>query len=244
MTQLPGSNGCRLTVAVQWKRIKRSRLFRILPSMVIRSKKARQSRELPWLSHNLKKLSEEAQNCRNCDLWQNATQTVFGEGSPNARIMLIGEIPGDQEDLQGHPFVGPAGKFLRAKLDEVGIELKRVYLTNAVKHFKWERRGKRRIHKKPSAGEMNACRPWLNAEITALKPKIIVCLGATAAQTLLGRSFRVTQHRGEFLESTIAPYVMATVHPSAILRAPDEGSRHQQERQFLADLKKIAAIRV
>jgi len=122
--------------------------------------------------------------------------------------------------------------------------MKRVYLTNAVKHFKWERRGKRRIHKKPSAGEMNACRPWLNAEITALKPKVIVCLGATAAQTLLGRSFRVTQRRGEFLESTIAPYVMATVHPSAILRAPDEDSRHEQERQFLADLKKIAAIRV
>jgi len=177
--------------------------------MVIRSKKARQSRELPLLSHNLKKLSEEAQNCRNCDLWRNATQTVFGEGSPNARIMLIGEVPGDQEDLQGHPFVGPAGTFLRTKLEEVGIEMKRVYLTNAVKHFKWERRGKRRIHKKPSAGEITACKPWLNAEITALKPKIIVCLGATAAQTLLGRSFRVTQHRGEFLESTIAPYVMA-----------------------------------
>jgi DNA polymerase len=122
--------------------------------------------------------------------------------------------------------------------------MKRVYLTNAVKHFKWERRGKRRIHKKPSAGEINACKPWLNAEITAVKPKIIVCLGATAAQTLLGRSFRVTQQRGEFLESTIAPYVMATVHPSAILRAPDEDSRHEQERQFLADLKKIAAIRV
>jgi uracil-DNA glycosylase len=212
--------------------------------MVIRSKKARQSRELPLLSYNLKKLSEEAQNCRNCDLWRNATQTVFGEGSPNACIMLIGEVPGDQEDLQGHPFVGPAGKFLRAKLEEVGIDMKRVYLTNAVKHFKWERRGKRRIHKKPSVGEITACKPWLNAEITALKPKIIVCLGATAAQTLLGRSFRVTQHRGEFLESTIAPYVMATVHPSAILRAPDEDSRHEQERQFLADLKKIAAIRV
>ena len=212
--------------------------------MATRSKKARQSGELPLPSHNLKKLSEEAQNCRNCDLWRNATQTVFGEGAPNSRIMLAGEVPGDQEDLRGHPFVGPAGQFLRAKLEEVGIEMKRVYLTNAVKHFKWERRGKRRIHKKPSAGEINACKPWLNAEITALKPKIIVCLGATAAQTLLGRSFHVTQHRGEFLESTIAPYVMATVHPSAILRAPDEDSRHEQERQFLADLKKIAPIRV
>jgi len=226
------------------ERIEPSLLFRILPSMVTRSKKARQSGELPLLSHDLKKLSEDVQKCRNCDLWRNATQTVFGEGSPNARIMLIGEVPGDQEDLQGHTFVGPAGKFLRAKLEEVGIEMKRVYLTNAVKHFKWERRGKRRIHKKPSAGEINACRPWLNAEISALKPKIIVCLGATAAQTLLGRSFRVTQHRGEFLESSIAPYVIATVHPSAILRAPDENSRHEQERQFLADLKKIAAIRM
>ena len=212
--------------------------------MATRSQKARQSGELALLSHNLKKLAEEARNCGNCDLWRNATQTVFGEGSPNARIMLIGEVPGDQEDLQGHPFVGPAGKFLRAKLEEVGIEMKGVYLMNAVKHFKWERRGKRRIHKKPSAGEMNACKPWLNAEIAAVKPQVIVCLGATAAQTLLGRSFRVTQHRGEFLESTIAPYVMATVHPSAILRARDEDSRHEQERQFLADLKKIAAIRV
>ena len=198
--------------------------------MATRSQKARQSGELALLSHNLKKLAEEARNCGNCDLWRNATQTVFGEGSPNARIMLIGEAPGRDEDEQG--------------LEEVGIEMKGVYLMNAVKHFKWERRGKRRIHKKPSAGEMNACKPWLNAEIAAVKPQVIVCLGATAAQTLLGRSFRVTQHRGEFLESTIAPYVMATVHPSAILRARDEDSRHEQERQFLADLKKIAAIRV
>jgi uracil-DNA glycosylase family protein len=216
----------------------------ILRNMAHRSKKARRpSNELPLLSNNLKELSEEAQNCRNCDLWRNATQTVFGEGSPEARIMLVGEVPGDQEDLQGHPFVGPAGKFLRAKLEEVGLDMKRVYLTNAVKHFKWEARGKRRIHKKPSAGEISACRPWLNAEIAALKPRVIVCLGATAAQTLLGPDFRVTQHRGEFLQTAIAPYVMATIHPSAILRAPDEKSRHEQEQQFVEDLKKIAALR-
>jgi uracil-DNA glycosylase len=212
-------------------------------TLATRSKKARQGRELPLLSHDLEELSQDAQNCRNCDLWRNATQTVFGEGSPDARIMLVGEVPGDQEDLQGHPFVGPAGRYLRAKLQEAGIDLKHVYLTNAVKHFKWEPRGKRRIHKKPSASEINACRPWLNAEIVALKPKIIVCLGATAAQTLLGRDFRVTLHRGEFLQSSIAQHVMATIHPSAILRAPDKNSRHQQERQFLNDLKKIASIR-
>jgi len=208
-----------------------------------RFKKARQVREIPLLSHDLTELAQDAQNCRNCDLWRNATQTVFGEGAPDARIMLVGEVPGDQEDLQGHPFVGPAGRYLRAKLQEAGIDLKHVYLTNAVKHFKWEPRGRRRIHKKPSAGEITACRPWLNAEIVALKPEIIVCLGATAAQTLLGRDFRVTLHRGEFLQSSIAPHVMATIHPSAILRAPDENSRQQQERQFLNDLKKIASIR-
>ena len=192
----------------------------------------------------LKKLSKDAQNCRNCGLWQNATQTVFGDGPPNADIMLVGEVPGDQEDQQGKPFVGPAGKLLRAKLEEAGIDVKRVYLTNVVKHFKWEPRGKRRIHKKPVAAEIRACRPWIDAEIAALKPKIIVCLGATASQALLGRTFRVTQHRGELLESSLAPFVMATVHPSSILRAPDEDSRHQQEREFLADLKKLAAIRL
>jgi len=192
----------------------------------------------------LKKLSRDAQNCRNCGLWQNATQTVFGDGPPNADIMLVGEVPGDQEDQQGKPFVGPAGKLLRAKLEEAGIDVKRVYLTNVVKHFKWEPRGKRRIHKKPVAAEIRACRPWIDAEIAALKPKIIVCLGATASQALLGRTFRVTQHRGELLESSLAPFVMATVHPSSILRAPDEDSRHQQEREFLADLKKLAAIRL
>jgi DNA polymerase len=158
--------------------------------------------------------------------------------------MLVGEQPGDQEDVQGKPFVGPAGKLLQATLKEAGIDPKQVYLTNVVKHFKWEPRGKRRIHKKPSASEIAACKPWLEAEIAALKPKVIVCLGATAAQALLGRSFRVTEHRGQLLESSLAPYVMATVHPSSILRAPEEKSRHEQERQFLKDLKKLAAIKL
>jgi len=156
--------------------------------------------------------------------------------------MLIGEQPGDQEDLQGKPFVGPAGKLLRSALLEAGVNIKRVYFTNAVKHFKWESRGKRRIHKRPNATEINACRPWLEAEIAAVKPKVIVCLGATAAQSLLGRTFRVTLHRGELLKSALAPQMMATVHPSAILRAPDEAARHEQERLFVKDLKKLAAI--
>jgi uracil-DNA glycosylase len=161
-----------------------------------RSKKGVASPQLPLLSLSLKELARQAQDCRNCDLWRNATQTVFGEGSPHAPIMMVGEQPGDQEDLQGKPFVGPAGKLLRATLKEAGVDPKQVYLTNAVKHFKWEPRGKRRIRKKPSASEIAACRPWLDAEIAVLKPrKVTVCLGATAAQTLLGRSFRVTERR-------------------------------------------------
>jgi DNA polymerase len=154
--------------------------------------------------------------------------------------MMIGEQPGNQEDLEGKPFVGPAGKLLDQALVAAGVDRKQVYVTNAVKHFKWEPRGKRRIHKKPSAKEMDACRPWLEAEIAALQPQTIVCLGATAAQSLLGRDFRVTQHRGEFLDSALAPVVMATVHPSSILRAPDEQTRHDEMQRFIADLKKIA----
>ena len=188
-------------------------------------------------------LAKESQKCRNCDLWRNATQTVFGEGSTSATIMVVGEVPGDQEDQQGKPFVGPAGKLLRTALKEAGIDLKQVYLTNVVKHFKWEPRGKRRIHKTPNASEIKACRFWFDAEIATLKPKVIVCLGATAAQALLHRDFRVTQHRGELIDSSLAPHVMATVHPSSILRAPEESSRHQQEREFLADWKKVAAIK-
>ena len=193
-------------------------------------------------SESLKELAQKAQDCKNCDLWSKATETVFGEGHPHAHIMLVGEQPGDQEDLQGKPFVGPAGKLLDAALREAGIDRKKVYVTNVVKHFKWEPRGKRRIHKKPRAGEIAACRPWLDAEIAALKPKVIVCLGATAAQALLGSSFRVTERRGEFVDSPLAPYVMTTVHPSSILRAPDEKTRHQEEKRFVEDLRRITKI--
>jgi uracil-DNA glycosylase len=192
------------------------------------------------LHGSLEDLKKAAKNCQACDLWKRGTQTVFGEGAPNAKIMFVGEQPGDQEDLEGRPFVGPAGKLLDRALEDAGIDRKKVYVTNAVKHFSWEPRGKRRIHKKPNAVEIAACRPWLDAEIAALRPKIIVLLGATAAQSLLGRDFRVTQHRGEFLQSELASYVMATVHPSSILRAPDELARHDAMKQFIADLKKIA----
>jgi DNA polymerase len=188
---------------------------------------------------SLEELKVTAKKCQACDLWKHATQTVVGEGLPNATIILIGEQPGNHEDLEGKPFVGPAGQLLDEALAEAGIDRKKVYVTNAVKHFKWEPRGKRRIHKKPDAGEIAACRPWLNAEIAALHPKIIVCLGATAAQALLGSDFRVTQHRGEFLKSQLASIVMATIHPSSILRAPDEQTRHTEMKRFIADLKKI-----
>jgi uracil-DNA glycosylase family protein len=191
---------------------------------------------------SLEQLAEAARDCKACDLWKRGTQTVFGEGASHAKMMLIGEQPGNQEDLAGKPFVGPAGKLLDTALAEAGIDREKVYVTNAVKHFKWEPRGKRRIHKKPNSAEIAACRPWLDAEIAAVQPKVIVCLGATAAQALLGRDFRVTQHRGEFLKSPLAPVLMATVHPSSILRAPDEESRHQEMKFFTADLKKISKL--
>jgi uracil-DNA glycosylase len=187
-------------------------------------------------------LRNAAKGCRACDLWQRGTQTVFGEGGVHAKVIFVGEQPGDREDLEGKPFVGPAGGLLDKALVEAGIDRTKVYVTNAVKHFKWEPRGKRRIHKKPNAAEIAACRPWLDAEIAVLKPRVLVCLGATAAQALLGREFRVTQHRGEFVESPLAPYVMATVHPSSILRAPDDQARHEEMRRFVADLKKLAAV--
>ncbi len=191
---------------------------------------------------SLEELAQAAKNCKACDLWKLGTQTVFGEGSPHAKVMLVGEQPGNQEDLEGKPFVGPAGKLLDAALEEAGVDRTKVYVTNAVKHFKWEPRGKRRIHKKPNAIEIAACRQWLDAEIAALQPKVIVCLGATAAQALLGNDFRVTQHRGEFLKSPLAPYMMATVHPSSILRAPDDDTRHEEMKRFIADLKKISKL--
>src|ERR1700681_4453253 len=191
---------------------------------------------------SLEELREAAKSCKNCDLWKLGTQTVFGEGSAHSKLMFVGEQPGDQEDQAGKPFVGPAGRLLDNALVEAGIDRKKVYVTNAVKHFKWEPRGKRRIHKKPNAAEIAACRPWLDAEIEALHPKIIVCLGATAAQALLGRNFRVTQHRGEFVKSALAPRVMATVHPSSILRAPDEATREEEMKKFIADFKKITQV--
>jgi uracil-DNA glycosylase family protein len=181
-----------------------------------------------------------ARECQACDLWKRGTQTVFGEGARNAQLMLIGEQPGDAEDLAGHPFVGPAGRLLDRALHDAGIDRAGAYVTNVVKHFKWEPRGKRRIHKKPSAGEIAACRPWLDTEIELVRPHAIVCLGATAAQALLGRGFKVTAHRGEFVSSTLAPLVLATVHPSSILRAPDEETRRLEMTRFTDDLRKVA----
>jgi uracil-DNA glycosylase family protein len=188
----------------------------------------------------LPKLREAAQGCRGCDLWVNATQAVFGEGPRSAEVMLVGEQPGDQEDRQGHPFVGPAGRLLDSGLEAAGIDRSRVYITNSVKHFKFVtiERG-RRLHKKPSAGEVRACNPWLQEEIRLVKPRVVVALGATAAQALLGRQFRVTQSRGKALPSEFAEAVFATVHPSAILRAPDE-AREESRREFFGDLKAVA----
>ena len=184
---------------------------------------------------------DAAKDCRACDLYKRGTQTVFGEGPRKAEVMLVGEQPGDAEDLAGHPFVGPAGKLLDRALEEAGIDRKLVYVTNVVKHFKWEPRGKRRIHAKPNGSEIAACRPWLETEIALVKPRILVCLGATAAQALLGKSFKVTKQRGTFVPSKLAPRVTATVHPSSILRAPDEESRHDEMRRFVADLERVAA---
>jgi len=167
-------------------------------------------------------LRAEAADCKRCDLWRNATQTVFGEGPPHADLVLVGEQPGDKEDKAGEPFVGPAGRVLDEALARAGIDRAGVYLTNVVKHFKWEPRGKVRIHKTPTARERGACRPWLDAELAALQPKVLVCLGATAATTLLGRDFKVSQRRGQLVDSPLAPHVLATVHPSSVLRGPEE----------------------
>jgi DNA polymerase len=185
-------------------------------------------------------LRQAANRCKACDLFQLGTQTVFGEGPPRAQVMFVGEQPGDQEDRAGKPFVGPAGRVLDEALDEVGIDRSRVYVTNAVKHFKWTGRGKRRIHSKPNAREIRACRPWLDAELEDVEPRVIVVLGATAAQALLGASFRVTQARGKPLEDTgLAPYVVATVHPASILRAPDPETREAEGRAFVEDLRTV-----
>jgi uracil-DNA glycosylase len=187
----------------------------------------------------ISKLRAAAARCKACDLWKLGTQTVFGEGGSKPRVMFVGEQPGDQEDIQGRPFVGPAGKILDKALEAAGIDRKEVYVTNAVKHFKWEPRGKRRIHKKPNSLEIAACKPWLETEIEVLKPDVIVCLGATAAQALLGRDFKVSTQRGVFIPSPFAPYVMATVHPSSLLRAPDDETRRRETLRFIEDLKRV-----
>jgi uracil-DNA glycosylase family protein len=187
---------------------------------------------------SLKKLREAAAGCKACPLWKSGTQTVFGEGSPKAEVMFVGEQPGDQEDKAGKPFVGPAGRLLDQALEQAGIDRSLTYVTNVVKHFKWKAQGKRRIHQKPSWSETTACLPWLEAELAVVKPRVLVCLGATAAQALLGRQFRVTQHRGEPVESELAPVVIATVHPSSILRADD---RDAELAKFVSDLKTVAA---
>jgi uracil-DNA glycosylase family protein len=187
---------------------------------------------------SLKKLRETAAGCKACPLWKTGTQTVFGEGSPKAEVMFVGEQPGDREDKLGEPFVGPAGRLLDQALEAAGIDRSLAYVTNVVKHFKWQGRGKRRIHQKPSWSEVAACRPWLDAELRVVKPRVLVCLGATAAQALLDRRFRVTQHRGEPVVSELAPVVIATVHPSSILRSDD---RATEFAAFVSDLKAVAA---
>ena len=189
---------------------------------------------------SLTRVRDDARDCRACDLYKHATQIVFGEGPARAALMLIGEQPGDAEDLTGHPFVGPAGQLLDRALADAGIDRAAVYLTNVVKHFKFEARGKRRIHKKPRASEIGACRPWLDREIALVKPRVIVCLGATAAQAMLGSAFKVTSQRGVFVASPLAPRVLATVHPSSILRAPDQETRRREMKRFTDDLRAAA----
>ena len=190
---------------------------------------------------SLTALREASRECRACPLWRTGTQTVFGEGLKASRLILVGEQPGDKEDLEGRPFVGPAGRLLDEALEEAGIDRADAYVTNAVKHFKWVGRGKRRIHQRPNASEIAACRPWLEAELTVVTPRVLVCLGATAAQALLGRGIRVTRDRGRRLETTLAPVAFATVHPSSILRAPDAEARRREHALFVDDLRAVAA---
>jgi len=189
---------------------------------------------------SLRKLSAAARDCTGCDLYKNATQVVFGEGPQQARVMFVGEQPGDQEDRQGAPFVGPAGALLDKALEDAGIPRSDVYVTNAVKHFSWEPRGKRRIHKKPRASEIRACRPWLEAELRAVKPIVLVCLGASAAQAVLGPQFKLMQNRGQVQSSPLSDRVLATIHPSAVLRAPDSEGRHAAYEMLVSDLKIVA----
>ncbi|HET8751432.1 MAG TPA: UdgX family uracil-DNA binding protein [Gaiellaceae bacterium] len=190
----------------------------------------------------LPRLREAAASCRACPLWEDATQTVFGAGRRGSVAMFVGEQPGDREDREGAPFVGPAGRVLDEALQLAGIDRRAAYVTNAVKHFKWQARGKRRIHAKPSWSELAACRPWLAAELAVVHPRVLVCLGATAAQSLLGREFRVTRQRGEWVESDLAEHVTATIHPSSILRQRDEESRHKEMEAFVEDLRLVASV--
>jgi uracil-DNA glycosylase len=190
--------------------------------------------------HSLKALREAAAGCRGCHLWRSATQTVFGEGAARARVMLVGEQPGDREDRAGHPFVGPAGRELDRALEEAGIDRRSAYVTNVVKHFKFEERGKRRIHATPKKFEVDACRPWLDEELRAVKPEALVVLGATAGKALFGSKFTIRDSRGQPLESELAPLVVATIHPSAILRAPDDESRKREREGLTADLRIVA----
>jgi DNA polymerase len=190
---------------------------------------------------SLPKLREAAAGCTACPLHETGTQTVFGEGTSKAEVVFVGEQPGDQEDLQGKPFVGPAGKLFDKALEDAGIDRGQVYVTNVVKHFKWQARGKRRIHQKPNWSEIAACRPWLEAELEVVEPRVLVCLGATAAQALIGRDFRVSRQRGELVDSNLAENVIATVHPSSILRA-DDATRELEYRELVRDLEKVAAL--
>ena len=188
----------------------------------------------------LPRLREAAAGCRGCDLYEGATQTVFGEGLKKAKVMFVGEQPGDREDIEGKPFVGPAGRMFDKALVEAGIDRSEVYVTNVVKHFKYTMRGKRRIHQRPDAEQIAACRPWLQAELEQVRPQVLVCLGATAAKALLGPRFKVTQQRGAFVESELAPLATGTVHPSSILRAPDDEARRRAYRDFVEDMRAIA----
>ena len=206
------------------------------------ARKAETAAPLVPETSSLTKIRQAAAGCQACDLWKTGTQTVFGEGKREAEIIFVGEQPGDQEDQQGKPFVGPAGRVLDEGLEEAGIDRALAYVTNVVKHFKWEPRGKRRIHAKPNWAEIAACRPWLDAELEVVKPKVLVCLGATAAQALLGRQFRVTKQRGVPVESDLAPHVIATVHPSSILRQESEEARQAAMADFVADLKVVAKL--
>jgi len=191
------------------------------------------------MTKSLKQLREDARSCQDCPLWANATQTVFGAGDPHARVMLVGEQPGDEEDKKGLPFVGPAGKLLDRGLEAAGVDREQLYVTNAVKHFKWQLRGKRRLHKTPAQREVDACHQWLEREIATVKPKVIVALGATAARAVIDKNFKVSLQRGQFVDSALAPFVFATLHPSALLRVQGEGEREAAFKQFVKDLSLI-----